>query len=311
MRMKCLCRNSTADTSDGACTPVGTGNGCTLREAITAANGEDGADVINFAPALTSGGPATISLLTVLPDLSSDITIAGPGPISLLVERSHLGGTSDFRIFKVTAVKFVTISGLALANGVASGAFPGNLGGNLLNDQGTVEINNCLMIDSVAGGTLGNFSGTMTINDSTLSGNNGFATVSNAVPSGSSTTSPATLTINNTTISGNSGTGVRNIITSANAASPATVTINNSTISGNSVNSGALLESATAPAAEARPHHLATVLSPATRLATVLALSTTPGSLAAPLTQLQPQSQSTTAPSSAILRAAVLARSAG
>src|SRR6185503_3340028 len=56
---------TTADADDGACTTVFIGNGCTLREAINAANSSSGE--ISFAPTLTSGGPATINLLTVLP----------------------------------------------------------------------------------------------------------------------------------------------------------------------------------------------------------------------------------------------------
>lgn len=39
--------NSTADTDDGSCTAAL--NGCTLREAINAANGSAGLDTIDFA----------------------------------------------------------------------------------------------------------------------------------------------------------------------------------------------------------------------------------------------------------------------
>src|SRR6185369_10203555 len=41
--------NTTADTDDGACTATGTGNGCTLREAINAANANAGKDTILFS----------------------------------------------------------------------------------------------------------------------------------------------------------------------------------------------------------------------------------------------------------------------
>src|SRR2546425_11620457 len=53
--------NSIADTDDGACTLPGAGNGCTLREAINAANTAVGAELITFAPALTTAGPTTIT----------------------------------------------------------------------------------------------------------------------------------------------------------------------------------------------------------------------------------------------------------
>src|SRR6266581_1480201 len=37
--------NSVSDADDGACTDLGTGNGCTLREAINAANTQTGTEV--------------------------------------------------------------------------------------------------------------------------------------------------------------------------------------------------------------------------------------------------------------------------
>ena len=46
--------NTIVDTDDGPCAPLGTGNGCTLREAINAANADAGAETITFAPALCS-----------------------------------------------------------------------------------------------------------------------------------------------------------------------------------------------------------------------------------------------------------------
>src|SRR5882724_11864086 len=90
--------NSTGDGADsnlfdGVCND-GTG-ACTLRAAIQQANADAGAELITFAPTLTSGGPATIALLSVLPDLSSDMTISGPGANLLTVQRSTAGGTPD------------------------------------------------------------------------------------------------------------------------------------------------------------------------------------------------------------------------
>ncbi|HEX5702908.1 MAG TPA: Calx-beta domain-containing protein [Pyrinomonadaceae bacterium] len=41
--------NTTADGDDGSCLPIGSGNGCTLREAINAANASPAATAINFA----------------------------------------------------------------------------------------------------------------------------------------------------------------------------------------------------------------------------------------------------------------------
>jgi CSLREA domain-containing protein len=225
--------NSTSDSTDGSCAAIGTGNGCTLREAITAANAEAGAELINFAPALTSGGPATISLLTELPGLSSDMTIAGPAASLLTVERSHAGGTSDFRIFTINSGKSVTISNLTVSNGNAVGAFPANLGGDLLNDHGTLNINSCVIKNAIGGGAIDNFSGSLIVSDSSISGNN--AGITNTVPVNNPGANPATVTVNNSAIFGNSGFAIDNSVIVGNAASPATVEINNSTISGNSI----------------------------------------------------------------------------
>src|SRR5207302_8913742 len=72
--------NTTADTDDGQCAPIGTGNGCTLREAILAANADAGAETITFnSTVFASPGPYTISLTGALPNISGDVIINGPG----------------------------------------------------------------------------------------------------------------------------------------------------------------------------------------------------------------------------------------
>ncbi|HBB88300.1 MAG TPA: hypothetical protein DC047_11850 [Blastocatellia bacterium] len=74
--------NSTADASDGACAALGTGNGCTLREAINAANSSVGVDTIRFnipaGDAGFNGSVFTIRPLSPLPALTdSGTTIDG------------------------------------------------------------------------------------------------------------------------------------------------------------------------------------------------------------------------------------------
>src|SRR5438034_8033736 len=81
---------SVADPGDGTCTVVDIGDGCTLREAITAANAVSGADTID-----ATGVSGTIALTAALPDMSSDITILGPGATLLTVSR---GGSARFRV---------------------------------------------------------------------------------------------------------------------------------------------------------------------------------------------------------------------
>src|SRR3954470_22158275 len=74
-----------------------------LRSAITQANTDPAQDTITFAPAVTG----TITLLSALPDLSSDINMSGPGSSTLTVARGT--STPDFRIFTVDAGAQVTL----------------------------------------------------------------------------------------------------------------------------------------------------------------------------------------------------------
>jgi CSLREA domain-containing protein len=243
--------NSIADNTDGACTAPGTGNGCTLREAITAANTDTGAELITFAPALTAGGPATITLLTALPNVATDLVISGPGSNQLNVQRSLDGGTPEFRIFTINQGVTVEISGLTISNGKLVNP-PGGGGG--IQNSGTLNLHHSTVSGNSSGiynvGTLtmgnalvsantgtgissGVFGGTTTatISNSLISNNSNGGIVNNASNGGS-----AILSINATTISGNTapslGGGVFN--GAGSSTSRATLTIENSTISGNS-----------------------------------------------------------------------------
>src|SRR5206468_8512329 len=109
--------NTTADTSDGSCDPLGTGSGnqdCTLREAINAANADFGAETITFnSTVFAAPGPYTINLGSVLPDITSDMTITGPGANVLTVKRNT---AANIRIFLANNAN-VFISGLTMNNG--------------------------------------------------------------------------------------------------------------------------------------------------------------------------------------------------
>lgn len=100
---------STADPGDGVCDIEGTGDGCTLREAINAANANPGPDVIEFA--ILSAGVQTIAPLSPLPAITEDLFINGysqPGAVpntqgpadgglvgTLLIEISGQNTTGD------------------------------------------------------------------------------------------------------------------------------------------------------------------------------------------------------------------------
>lgn len=137
--------NSTADTNDGTCTLVGAGNGCTLREAITAANTAPGTELITFKESLTALGPTAITLLSALPDLTN-MTIAGPGANLLTVQRSNADGTPNFRIFTINSNRTVNISDLTIANGN-----PGGDNGGGVYNNGSLTMANCNIYGNKAG----------------------------------------------------------------------------------------------------------------------------------------------------------------
>jgi CSLREA domain-containing protein len=129
--------NSTADVANGS-------DGlCTLREAITAANsdaasgvvvGECAAGSISGADEIVlTGVSGTISLASVLPNLSSHMALTGPGPNQLTIARSPAVGTPDFRIFTIDSGRSVTMTGLTISNGKATGLSNAAFGGGIFN----------------------------------------------------------------------------------------------------------------------------------------------------------------------------------
>ena len=177
---------STADPGDGTCTAAGIGDGCTLREAIDAANADAGADTIDATA--VSG---TIGLTAALPDLSSDITIVGPGATLLEVKRI---GSARFRIFTIPSGVAVNLSGLSVTGGWTVdgvGPFSGGGAGGGISSDGTLTITRCTVSGNQTGnggagsssdGHNGNggsggigggiaTSGTLTMIESTVSGN--------------------------------------------------------------------------------------------------------------------------------------------
>jgi hypothetical protein len=86
----------------------GTGS---LREAIAKANLSPGADTVAFAPGVTG----TIELETALPEIESDMEIAGPGQSALTVRRAV---AAPFRIFTI-GNRSVSISAMTVSNGKA------------------------------------------------------------------------------------------------------------------------------------------------------------------------------------------------
>jgi CSLREA domain-containing protein len=214
---------------------------CTLREAITAANnnapsgaaagecvaGTTALDTIVYSVAeFCPVNGCVTGLLTPLPDISSAMSIVGPGSGSLALQPS---GGAKIRIFNVSsgsATIPTSISGFTIRNGdildtdggggIRNGApvlnvtgcvFRANKvtgttgsrqGGGLLNAGGTVNVTNCTFASCVAasrGGGIYN-NGTLNMVDSALAGNvAGTSNVSGqggGITAGSNTTTSVT-----------------------------------------------------------------------------------------------------------------------
>src|SRR5262249_434452 len=104
----------------------------TLRDTIAAAAAND---TINF------GVTGSIVLTSGELLINKNLTVSGPGPSLLTVQRSTATGTPDFRIFNITAGR-VAISGLAVNNGRAR-----NGGG--INNEDVLTLSNCVVIGNV------------------------------------------------------------------------------------------------------------------------------------------------------------------
>jgi hypothetical protein len=192
-----------------------------LRQALADAN--DG-DTINF-----TAWPGTIGLTSGELLVARSITIAGPGAENLVVN-----GNAKNRVFHVTGGN-VTISGLTIINGSASGIL---LGGGIYNDHSTLTVNNCTINDNVAneGGGIcndGSANGTATlqINNSNFSGNLGGqgAAILNYAPY----VGYAAAQINSSSMTGNGGYGISIIVCLENVCGQASVQVNSCTLSAN------------------------------------------------------------------------------
>ncbi len=167
--------NTSDAATDGICDASGVNDGCTLREAISAANGAAGDDAVTFQSGLTG----TIQLAGSL-TLNTSMNVIGPVDQSVAVRG---GGTGAFSIFIVNLGPTAQFSNLTFSNG--------NVG---FDSNGTLNVSNCTFSGN-GGGFLND--GTATLNNCTFSGN------------GNGIFNLGTATLNNCTFSGNS-TGVNN-----------------------------------------------------------------------------------------------------
>ncbi|MBV6394206.1 MAG: hypothetical protein KPEEDBHJ_03458 [Anaerolineales bacterium] len=221
---------------------------CSLREAIIAANTNAayngctagaGADTISF------DANYTITLVgSQLPAITSQITINGNGASNTIIQASICnpvtlpGGCTPatYRVFEVSASGTLTLDSLTVRHGRCNGLMcptGPNLGGGIFNNNGTLTVTNSTLSGNSAdgGGSIYNNNGTLTITNSTLSGN------SAGGGGGGIYNSNGTLIITNSTLSNNSessgdGGGIYNM---------GTLTVTNSLFSENSAIRGGVI----------------------------------------------------------------------
>ena len=243
---------TTADPGVGGCTASGNGDGCTLCEAITAANNQTltpGADTIN-----ATGISGVITLATALPPLSTNIILNGPGAANLTVRRSSTAGTPEFRIFTIdnttTSGPTVTLSGLTITGGKVSGSdAQTNSGGGIYNNHGILTVSNTVLRSNSAtnGGAICNDgslsdNATLRLSNSTLTENTATGGGGGLFNNGSGGGS-APLVISNCVFTSNSATNGGAILNDGHAGGSATITeLSNSVLSANtaSANGGAI-----------------------------------------------------------------------
>ncbi len=146
-------------------------------------------DVIQFAPTLFGSAPQQIVLTDGSLQLDRNVTISDPAASQLAVS-----GNKQSTVFEVASGATVSISGLTIEAGAASG----NSGGGGIANDGTLTLSNTIVFGNTAGqgngGGIAN-SGTLTLLSSTVS--------DNAALNDGGIDSTGTLTLLSSTVSGN------------------------------------------------------------------------------------------------------------
>lgn len=203
---------------------TGTPGEITLRAAIQEANALAGDDTITlgagtFTLSITGTGEDAAATGDLdITDTTGSLTIIGAGADRTIIDAAGLD-----RVFEVFGAATLDLHDVTISGGKISPILATGLGGGIHNNKGgTVTIANSTLSGNRAtfGGAIRNF-GRMTITNSTLSGNNG--TTGGAILN----TGGSTLTITNSTLSGNSANEAGAII---NAGA---LTLINSTLSAN------------------------------------------------------------------------------
>jgi RTX calcium-binding nonapeptide repeat (4 copies) len=231
-------------------------SGCTLRNAITAANTNSAqgtcpagqasptADTIDFA--VSSG--STITLASALPAINQDLAIAGSGASQLTVS-----GADAVRVFDVNPGTTASISDLTVTHGFCNNTCVNGASGGGIQNRGTLTLDGVVVDHSTASLTNGGIpggggiynQGTLTLTRSTVTSNTASSTggTGQNSPRGGGILSfggTSTVTIDRSTVSGNSvtanaGPGGTTNADGGGIENFGTLTVERSTFSGNTV----------------------------------------------------------------------------
>ena len=196
-----------------------------LRQAILDANATSANDDIVFDASLFTNGSSTISLESALPTIAAtsgagSLSITGPGASSLTIDANQ----RNFSIFSIDIAGNLAISGVTVTGANRSGS------GGAFNNSGSLTITNSTISGNAAqiGAGINNTgSGTLTVSNSALSTNSAANHGAGIYNSGTATVAHSTLNNNTAT---NDGGGIN--------SNGGTLTLTNSTISGNTATTG-------------------------------------------------------------------------
>lgn len=155
--------NQSGDAGDGVCDAT-----CTLRDAVTAANGAASDDIITFNSSITN-----IALTSeIVIANNGTLTISGPGADQLTISG---GGTGTNRLFSVNAGANVTITGVKLTGGGGTGASDSGRGGAIYVNSAALTLDGVYITNNTAdfygGGVYFLAGGPLRIRNSTFSSN--------------------------------------------------------------------------------------------------------------------------------------------
>jgi CSLREA domain-containing protein len=216
--------NSLSDGALNGCQT--TPDGCTLREAITDANGNGSAvtDQISFSVT------GTIPLGDSLPTIITPTTITGPSPAELQVVGNTISPADGMFAVGVPMGQTVRIESLKIASARAFGFFGGGVG---MSGAGALELDSVWFFDNSAtsGGAIGYTAGTTTITNSLFSNNRADPPGTDGFAGAISGSGAGHANVINSTLTNNSAKQFGGAI---HIATDASLTINSSTIVGRS-----------------------------------------------------------------------------